>query len=190
MSFGSVFYAFSTYLQVCGYVFLIEMTLQRWKQKKPLTDEELLELLMNSDDDEEVLDTDVLENQEDDEYNEHYNWENLSNPELEDENEAADLYEISNEDSDESSNDNSVNTDPPNKCSRLDAGLFNWKRTEFKPTIYDFDEQNSGCQTDNLGDNPSVLDIFESFITKSFLEQTVKETNAYYLFVASKNPTL
>lgn len=136
---------------------------------------------MNSDDDEDNLGIVVLENEED-------NWENLSNPDLEVENNTVDLHEISDGDSGKSDDENSHDT-PSTKRIRLDTGpIFEWKNTSFTPTIHNSDEQNSGCKIESLEYDRFVLDIFEAFITKDLVEKSVQETNAYYCFVEVKTP--
>lgn len=74
--------------------------------------------------------------------------------------------------------------------SKKDAGEanFKWKKSDLAPVIHDFDNINSGCRIQNIGENPSALDIFENFITHDIVEKIATESNSFYRWFIEKNP--
>ena len=154
------------------------MTSQR--SKRYYTDEELYEILMNSDSEDDTFDV-PNEDQDDVE------WDNVSDVVfLDDDNEN-----VANNTSDDDS-ENEVITQRRKKARNDNEAeetiTFKWRRVDLVPILHDFDDENSGCQIENLDPNPSALDIFESFITKDIVQEILNQTNMFYNLFIQNNP--
>ncbi|KAK2578401.1 hypothetical protein KPH14_000941 [Odynerus spinipes] len=53
---------------------------------------------------------------------------------------------------------------------------FSWTRRHFEPTIYEFDNQNSGIKT-NISRKSSILEVFQTFFSEELIEYIVEQTN-------------
>lgn len=155
---------------------------------KPYTEAELLDILLNSDDDELFLvqvkednGWDILPDDSDPEISEGEIFENVSDHES--------IFEDpdDNDQHDQHSNNDDVGY-PPQKEARVDDDIFKWTKADFHPTIHDFKNEDSGCKIDSLGDSPSPLEIFEHFLPTDFVEEIVNQTINYYQYVINKNP--
>lgn len=157
-------------------------------RNKPYTEAELLDILLNSDDDEPFLvqvkeddGWDILPDDSDPEISEEEIFENVSDHES--------IFEDpdDNDQHDQHSDNDDVGY-PPQKKARVDDDIFKWTKADFHPTIHDFKNEDSGCKIDGLGDSPSPLEIFEHFLPTDFVEEIVNQTNNYYQYVINKNP--
>lgn len=120
-----------------------------------LTDQELYDILMNSDSEEELGDSE--------------------SEEIEFENNIPSDHE------DESDEPMDIPANGP-------TVVFDWDKKDFVPSVYQFDNTNSGCTIDNLGEEPSILTIFELFFPDEFVQKIVDQIHLYYDFL-DKNLT-
>ncbi|CAH1985515.1 unnamed protein product [Acanthoscelides obtectus] len=124
-----------------------------------LTDQELLEILQNSDS-EGDLDGDAEE------------WENISESDQEDQQE-----EIPTERQFKQYNYIDLNI---TKLHRKNTQkVIHYKKKKLTPTIRNFVSDASGCRIDNLSDDPSALEIFEFFCTRDIMKTIVEQTNIF-----------
>ncbi|KAG5867349.1 hypothetical protein JTB14_038395 [Gonioctena quinquepunctata] len=161
---------------------------------KLYTDDELYDILMNSDFENIEAEHSIANNRS---YNDSGSElsdldENENNDENYDyESESADSSEDENNSATESDEEKSV--PPPPKRARKKKLLvpdeqFTWKKIqqgEFIPEIHTFSDDNAGCKA-NLGDSPSVLECFEVFFSNEFIDNIVSETNNYYQHLSTK----
>ncbi|KAJ8963013.1 hypothetical protein NQ314_005620 [Rhamnusium bicolor] len=64
--------------------------------------------------------------------------------------------------------------------------IVNWQNIDLKPTLHEFDNAKSGVQL-QLTQSPSPLDIFESFFTNDFTQKIVDETNRYHDYTITES---
>lgn len=140
-----------------------------FRNSKALTENELYELLMNSDEEDELIQTDdetdvsISEDEE--------NLENISaviNSQRIDATEVISVADLG---------------EPSKKKQKKDknphADKFKWEQKDLTPTIHIFNNDESGVKI-QLPDAPTALEIFEHFFSTEILDQIVAETNAYH----------
>lgn len=134
-----------------------------------LTDEEILNILMNSDNEEENFDNEWLDNEHSsDSENEHV-------PDA-----MEDSVKLTETGSD-------IDNKPKRPKISDDSTKFIWKNTNFIPALFEFDVSESGCRIENLAEEPTVLEIFEHFVSEEFIEQIVSESIKYKDYLVSQN---
>lgn len=68
------------------------------------------------------------------------------------------------------------------KCPKLN--IFDWTTSSFTPVVYKFDDTNSGCKI-NLSQG-GLLDIFENFVTNTFVDEIICEMRQYTAYLDSE----
>ncbi|KAK9702516.1 hypothetical protein QE152_g29906 [Popillia japonica] len=143
-------------------------------RRVPLTEQELIDIWANSDEEE------ILDGNPENEPMEDDGWCNLSDSDDDDdenelpkvENEVFDGGKSDSNDMGDDENGDS-NVSIPNKRHKVTYNAsFKWKKQDLHPILHDFDNNNSGCNIPNMEENPSILEIFEMFITRDFVENS------------------
>lgn len=134
--------------------------------REELTQQQLYDLLMNSDDEEEL--GDFLEDEDD-------GWGDSDAEETVDDINEFIFYE----------NEGKVNGDAnaqdtqQNKRMKVSEDLFQWQKKDLVPKIHKFIEDDAGCKNDNLSGTSTILDVFEAFFSRNIMEKIKTEINKY-----------
>jgi hypothetical protein len=60
--------------------------------------------------------------------------------------------------------------------------LFDWRSTDFRPTVHEFKSDGAGISV-NIEKDSSVLDFFQLFFTLPVMQHITQETNKYHEFL-------
>lgn len=150
----------------------------RYSKTKYYTDQELEEILANSDN-ESVADVPY----ESDEATE----DEMATPE------PTYVPRESSDTSDNSDGEDSVDDIPLNIRKRLKGNPkknmndFVWREQDLKPEIHQFDSSHSGCSpASGLNANSSELDCFQQFFGEDIVQYIAEQSNIYFEFLSSQ----
>lgn len=83
----------------------------------------------------------------------------------------------------------STSTKPKKRRKLQDSALFDWKKIDLEPKLHTFDDNSSGCAIQSLPEDPSPLEIFENLISLEFVKDIATQSNMYYAFLVSQDPS-
>ena len=68
---------------------------------------------------------------------------------------------------------------------------FTWKNAPtWTPHVYDFDENNSGIQNQNISGESTALTIFHEFLSEEIINKIVLESNYFYKQIIEKDANM
>lgn len=154
------------------------------RRYRPFTDDELLNLLNQSDDEDIIMpnpaDYGWTDNDGDEPAGESVatNVQNIPDPANAEPAYADPDFDVTVDSSSDSEEE--PESKPEKSAKRNKTVDFRWKDSDLDPKVYNFNNSGSGCKIVNLDDSSTVYDCFQVFFSQEIVNYIAEQCNLYY----------